>query len=74
MALHEHGVCGLCGADQDGQPLVQTAYRGIELFFCPPCFHSVLRGEQVQALAEKVRARRSQELNDRPLAKPGLRY
>ena len=74
MALHQSSVCELCGADQDGQPLVQTAYRGLELFFCPPCFHSVLRGEQAKIFADKVRARRSQELNDQPLAKPGLRY
>lgn len=66
--------CELCGTGQDRQPLVQTAFKGLALFFCPACFHSVLRGEQNEALAEKVRAERSQKLNDQPLAKPGLRY
>lgn len=72
MNLHER--CELCGTGQDKLPLVQTAYKGQALFFCPPCFHGVLRGEHAEALDEKVRSERSQKLNDSPLARPGLRY
>lgn len=72
--MQSTGTCELCGTGQDRQPLVQTAYRGQALFFCPACFHSVLRGEQSDALADKVRAERSKKLNEQPLAKPGLRY
>ncbi len=66
--------CELCGAGQDRQPLVQTAFKGQALYFCPACFHAVLRGEHSQTLDDKIRAERSQRLNDMPLAKPGLRY
>jgi hypothetical protein len=72
--IHLHDGCELCGAGQDKQPLVQTAYRGHTLYFCPPCFHAVLRGEHNETLADRVRAERTQKLNDMPLARPGLRY
>jgi hypothetical protein len=72
--MNMHDNCELCGAGQDRLPLVQTAFKGQALYFCPPCFHAVMRGEHAEALADKVRGERSQKLNDTPLAKPGLRY
>lgn len=74
MDILHHDVCELCGANQQDRPLVQMAFVGEQICVCLGCMPTACKGLDFQGLAEKLREKRSQDLNSRPLAKPGLRY
>lgn len=74
MSPRHPDPCVLCGATQQERPLVQTAFHGEAVSICIVCMPTACRGLDCSELAEKVREKRSRELNERPLARPGLRY
>lgn len=74
MPVSFHDACQLCGATEQDRPLVQMRFRGDTAQLCVICMPTVCRGLDVETLAEKMRERRSAELNAKPIARPGLRY
>jgi len=74
MTIVPQDLCGLCGASQQERPLVHTSFRGEDIPICITCMPTACRGMNFEALAENLREKRSQALNEQPLAKPGLRY
>ena len=69
-----HENCEICGADQQDRPLFEVLFAGERIHLCVACMPKACQGYDFHALAERLRARRSQDLNTRPLDRPGLRY
>ena len=74
MPASIHDQCLLCGATQQDRPLIQTAFCGEHIYICITCMPTACRGLDCGRLADTVRAKRTQDLNERPLDRPGLRY
>lgn len=69
-----HDSCEICGVDQQDRPLFEARFTGELIHLCVGCLPKICQGYDFHALADRLRAQRSQELNTRPLDRPGLRY
>jgi ribosome-binding protein aMBF1 (putative translation factor) len=74
MKTQLHDACEICGATQQERPLIQAHFAGEAIHLCVACMPKACQGHDFHGLAERLREQRSQDLNTRPLDKPGLRY